>query len=861
MPDPRELQQLIRDQRFQALSAPDQHATLRGFLAESDEEFKGFSGLEQQQLTGSLLAHYQPTLATTVADVAEYVPVVGGAVRGARAAEAGEPARPLTSLLSGGFEATSVPGRALQEAGRDVAELAALGGATALARPFLGRVAARVAGGLGEEVAPGLLARLSGRTGASELVDTALRATTSAAAERVAGAAAKAALRQRFVERGLTELTAGELFGITSAIERGISTGEVEPLEDFVKTPLGVAALGTAFYGLGGLARKLGIRNIQPLVDDLAKRDPERLARFQGEAAGVIDAVARTSGGRLSREASADVVFNAVREPLAAQADVKILRETLRAHPEVLDSELGLHLLRTQRERLTAPEVRVTASPGLRVTYDDEAGRTVTELLTDHVAQRAFAKRVRAGRIVVDNAAGDEAAVLRAGIRPGEAVEGRFAPGGGPRRLVPEGEAVVAGAPGRFFEANLPAVRPESIALRDELAGAAAELRAVPLRGVPVEPTARSLSDLAASPEAINRLRGEAARGVQFIKVNARSGAQTSLPATVDRIDMQPGRNEVIVRVENGVPRIDRAHPDVPAGLQNLALQRVARAAPQPRIEANPNVEFGTLPNGDVVMISKPGTTRAAAPPPGTAARSARGTPVRVLSEPDAVGRVLVETEGGRRVRANVRAGIIDAHESLFDGLPARTAPAVTLTRAVEPEVQRLGIERLRAQVRPGQIIHQTVGDVERRGVRPSVEVLAVDGDQVLVRSGDQTMQVGLDDIRATVENGVGKFAFDMTAKGADMLEAQAAAFNTRLREGPPIGDPKQAPQALARDVQLADELFSFDQRSGQRAGPSTIAQPANVADGLATKTKARQNRPAEERTKGGNALVRGCKR
>lgn len=173
--------------------------------------------------------------------------------------------------------------------------------------------------------------------------------------------------------------------------------------------------------------------------------------------------------------------------------------------------------------------------------------------------------------------------------------------------------------------------------------------------------------------------------------------------------------------------------------------------------------------------------------------------------------------------------------------------------------MQRLGRERVVAQVRPGQLIHQTVRDMERRGVRPSVEILAVEGDRVRIRTGEQTMDVPLDQVAATIDDGIGKFAFDMTAKGEQMLEAQAIRFNERLREGPALGDPKQSATAHARDVQLADELFSFDRAQGQRAGPSTLARDSG--EGLARRTRERQNRPVEERTKGGNALVKGCKR
>src|SRR5262249_53153901 len=162
--------------------------------------------------------------------------------------------------------------------------------------------------------------------------------------------------------------------------------------------PLGTAALGTAVYGLFGAARKLGIRNIQAGIDKLAAENPEQWQELQQDGGRVVDAVQRASNGRLSREGAADVVFNATQGPLTQAGDVQVLRDAMRQTPEILDNDLGLHLLRTQRERVTAPDVRVTTSPGIRVTYDDEAGRTVTEILGDQNAQRAFAKRVESGR-------------------------------------------------------------------------------------------------------------------------------------------------------------------------------------------------------------------------------------------------------------------------------------------------------------------------------------------------------------------------------------------------------------------------------------------------------------------------------
>lgn len=798
MPDPRDIEEVIRDPRFQELSAPDQHAALRGFMARQDPKFDALHPIDQQDVTSTLIEKYTPGLLSKIGDVAEYVPVVGGAVSGYRAAEAGQPARPLTRVLSAGLEAASPAGRAVQEAGRDVAELAAVGGLTGLARPLLGKLAASLAGGVMETGAGGAAVRL----GASELMDAALRATTDVGAAKLAGSAARVALRQRFVERGLTELTAGELFGAANAIERGIAGGEPEPLEDFVKTPLGVAALGTAFLGAGEIARRFGLRSIQPIVEDIARRDPERMAQYQNDAARVVDAVRKASGGRLNNEAAAEVVFNSIREPLAAVQDTKVLKDALRQYPEIVDSELGLHILRTQRERLAAPEVRVTASPGIRVTYDDEQGRTVTEILDSPAAQRAFAKRVGEGRIIVDNAAGDEAAILRSGVRAGTPLQERVAPGGGPGRLVSE-EGV--GPVGTFGGAiQLPQVRPEVADLNATVQGAAGELRRAPITGVP---------DVAAlppapTPEAIQRFRG----GL-------------------------------------GGPLQPEPSPAPPL--------RAPTAPPQ--LAGPQSYTVGVLqPDGDVILIPKREAPNVA-PPPGTVTQTSGGQQVTVLDTPDAIGRVTVKDTSGRVLRRYVEGGIIRDREHLLEGLPLQPArPGVEFP---VPGAERM-VARTRAldeQIRPGQVIHQSIRDVEKRGVRPSIEVIARAGDRVLVRSGDEVIETTVADVAQTIEGGTGKFAFDMTATGVEQLEMNAEKFNARLRAGEAFGDLRGSAQQLAEDVKLSDELFAYDRRAGQRAGPATL-QPGTVDEGLARRTRERKNRPETERTKGGNALVKGCK-
>lgn len=164
----------------------------------------------------------------------------------------------------------------------------------------------------------------------------------------------------------------------------------------------------------------------------------------------------------------------------------------------------------------------------------------------------------------------------------------------------------------------------------------------------------------------------------------------------------------------------------------------------------------------------------------------------------------------------------------------------------------------IREQIRAGQIIHQSIADMNKRGALPSIEVLGVRGDTVLVRSGDVAMSVPIEQVARTIEEGAGKFAFDMSIGVGEVLETSATRFNEYLRDTTPLT--RRTPEEFARDLQVADELFSYDKRAGQQAGPSTAAQPTNVGRGVERATKERQQRPVEERTRGGNSIVKGCK-
>ena len=99
----------------------------------------------------------------------------------------------------------------------------------------------------------------------------------------------------------------------------------------------------------------------------------------------------------------------------------------------------------------------------------------------------------------------------------------------------------------------------------------------------PASVTTRSLSDKAASPEAISRVTEEKKAGITVERVDVRTGKSSVVPNTVDRVDVRPGKFEVIVKRNALGKVIDRdAHPDLrPADVKRATPDR-APAKPEP---------------------------------------------------------------------------------------------------------------------------------------------------------------------------------------------------------------------------------------------------------------------------------------
>lgn len=495
--DPEAARQLVADPEFQALEPTLQLSTFRSFLAQGDPEFAALNSFQQESTARTIFEGLQPSTLERVGDVAEFIPVVGGAVRGSRAFDRGEELRPLTSLLVAGFQPETAFQQGLAEAGRELAEIVVTGGAAAAARPLLARTAARIVGG---EAASTLLPKALGqtRTAAGTFV------TGSQAAEAIALPSVRQAVRTRRLTNALTELTAGELFGLTQATERALTGGEAEPFADFVATPIGVATLGMAVLGVQNFTRRFGQRQAQEVFEALTQLDPQRAARVQevtNDAGKVVEAVRRTLGSGATRDDAAELVLDAAQGPLADDAAGEIIKRTLRTEPEILETELGLQLLRTQRRRIAQPAIQETADGPVRVQLDvleeDQAlpftigqagGRTLDRELAEEELE-ALAGAVANQRVIVEAAQGPADALRKAGLVR-EAAE--------PEPQTPFASAL---APEPEPEPSLGALAPLSPE-DQQLADAATALRREALL-----PNAGTLDDVRGTPQYIQAFR------------------------------------------------------------------------------------------------------------------------------------------------------------------------------------------------------------------------------------------------------------------------------------------------------------------------------------------------------------------
>ncbi len=346
MPLPEEQQRLnnlnrvIRDPGFGGLGPADQLDIFREHLASQDAGFAGLTPDEQSTVAGDLLRQMKPGWGETAADVASVVPIVGGAIHGYRSAQAGEPGRYFTEKTFGASEDPIA--RAFQEGARDAVETVLMGAGASVAIKYAG---AKLLTPLAEGVT-GALAKV----GAEEATTLAAQIGKSAVARKYAGLLA-------------TDITAGVMLGGVSAMERG----EVKPFEDFVETPLGVGILSLGFLGLGRAAQKFGQFRTQRILQGLEGLNDSGFAKFVNEdGPAFVNAVKKKTG--MTTEEAATFAEKVATQPVYGP-EAKMIRDLLKAQPELLHTEVGQHILRMQRDAVLRTEVKFNDKP-LTIHYE-----------------------------------------------------------------------------------------------------------------------------------------------------------------------------------------------------------------------------------------------------------------------------------------------------------------------------------------------------------------------------------------------------------------------------------------------------------------------------------------------------------
>lgn len=643
-----ESQQLIQSPEFSQLGPSSQVSLYRRLLTKHEPDFAGLQDHEQEQLAQKFMTEQMPGtfegLGQKALDVGKaavgMVPGIGGGIEGYQSATAHEPAnnwlRAFTAVADavGGEpyqgmekidEQLSDPiQRMVMGAGRDVATMIGVGG-----------VAGQL--GIGERVA----ARLGYGT-ADVLAGKAFLETSAQTASRVANQAASVATINRYVTHAVDNLTAGEMFGILNATERG----ELHPMEDLVYQPLMIAGIGVGLMGAGGMLKRFGKQAVADGLKGL-QESPELAAHVQ-DAQRVAASVAKANG--ITPEAAADVTYRAALGPLTPDEGAFVKMGLMR-DPELMRTQMGQHLVRMQRDIVLEPNFTPREEGPLHVQYepmkdgahlaDDRLRRDRTIVLDSDEDLIAFGNKWRDGDVHVMSATGPEGKFATMGqlrqevgtpytpkedmappvvAQPGQQ---EFNLGGraGPQVRYAEG-AAGPGTQGDLFQTVIYKASGEQIGgvwrsireapemprqleykPRDPFApmteeeigpyggsrpaqpaepqfGAGATQRPTGSQPAPIVNNASGES--AASVEAVKRVKAEKRQGLQRVKVDARSGKMTPL-LSVDAVDVMPQPHEFTATVDakGNVKILDKGAKANPAMIK-AAVEKIKRLRKEP---------------------------------------------------------------------------------------------------------------------------------------------------------------------------------------------------------------------------------------------------------------------------------------
>lgn len=418
--NPADIQKILRDPQFQGLSKQpeEQVRVIQNYLVQSEEGYDTLSPQDQLHTAAQVLDHYKPGL---LQQVAEYLPVVGSAIRAAESPEQTRPlARGLLRLLGTSAEEASPFARAAASVGVETAEIAALAP--------LGGIAARPLIGAASRIIPAGAEALLARAGAQ-------------VAEGAIGAAAVTAARShvaRYVDRAITDATIGALFGAADAIE----TGQLHPFEQFVVNPLAGAALGVLFTGFGRARERFGEFQTRQALQEI-QTNPA-LQEMAAQVSPVVREVHKILKGDLAD--AGDLVLRGLREPVS-EGEFRLLKDALTNDARLLKSDVGQRLLVAQKDHLlprlveevpeTAPfRINIELPGGKRETLIDPAYSDVQRLLAQHAAGdlyitsaegRGATNLVQRARLAIEESYGPRSQFLgQLGLPLGERGAGQF---------------------------------------------------------------------------------------------------------------------------------------------------------------------------------------------------------------------------------------------------------------------------------------------------------------------------------------------------------------------------------------------------------------------------------------------------
>lgn len=417
---------LVQDGQFQALPAERRMAVFRSFASKADPEGFGQLGEEGQlRIAAKVMGENAPGFLDTLKSGARAVGEFVGELPGVKPVQqyartlAGQEGvdveqRPITRRLieafatagqtvgdgtGAGFQAVS--GMDPQRGAREF-EKAVSATATGRFVSEVSRDVAELIGGFG--VARALVKGAASRFGlekSSEMMANALGVGAGSAEEATALAtqAARRKVIEKVTERVATDVTVGELFGVSHAIERG----EVKPLEDFVVNPVLMATIGLGLMGTSAALKRFGPVRVQEATAALEGQGPGG-ADMKGVARDAQHfANALRKGSQLDKEAAGETLFK-VATGKGELGEVRLIRDLMIADPSLVKNEFGLHMTRMLRPVLST-RVEVVEGP-LRIRYEDPKTRRETLVTPTAEEARALAKQAERGELHVIEAKG-----------------------------------------------------------------------------------------------------------------------------------------------------------------------------------------------------------------------------------------------------------------------------------------------------------------------------------------------------------------------------------------------------------------------------------------------------------------------